>query len=343
MGWEGFFPSGAQVIALPSWRNPRLYLPARGFFETWERSSFYPASRFRARFYRTLLRAKASAGLSKVRMVEESGWALGEFVRQVVPEAAHAVVLVGTLGPAQKITAQLLDKKDQVVGYVKYAEKEAARNRLRKEWRMLHNLPCEVGPKPLKHGLLGDGEAILITPVPGRWVPRDLPPAKGVDALLSSLVVLPAAPLEDHPWVQRIRERSKFEFDPWLETLTRENWPVVVQHGDFVPWNLLRRPDGTIGAIDWEYGTLEGFPFLDLVYYLLQTSALIYRWAPSKAVEYAVKYLSLHPQLTLSRVEARTLTRLAAYDAYHKSLEDGHALGNVDLQSWRRAVWESKT
>lgn len=280
-------------------------------------------------------------GLMTVRIVQPNGWALGEFCRDVLPQISSVVVLVGTPGPAQKITVQLRDGKGGILGYLKYAEKDAARKRLRQEHQILSSISGERGPEPLKYGPLSNGEALLTTLMAGKKLPANMPPANGLTDFLMSLAVLPPVPVEYHPWVQRIRERSEFEFDSWFETLTGKNWPVVVQHGDFAPWNLLRKPDGTIGAIDWEYGTLESFPYLDLAHYILQTSALIYRWAPSKAMEYAAGYLSLQPQLKLSRVEARSLACLAAYDAYQKSLEDGHA-SDASLQIWRRAAWESE-
>lgn len=339
--WNLFFPSGTRVLALPDWQRPRLYLPEQNFLQCWRESSFYPAYRSRARLYRFLLRIRATTGLVAVRTAQPSGWPLGEFCQEALPHISSAVVLVGTSGPAQKITVQLRDGKGRILGYLKYAEKEAARKRLRQEHQMLFNIPGARGPEPLKYGPLANGEALLTTSMSGRKLPANLPPASDLTGFLMSLAVLPPVPVEDHPWVLRIRERNKFEFDSWFETLAGKNWPVVVQHGDFAPWNLLRRPDGTIGAIDWEYGALESFPYLDLAYYVLQTSALIYRRAPSKAADHAAAYLSLQPQLALSRVEARSLTYLAAYDAYEKSLEDGHAPGD-SLQTWRRAVWESK-
>ena len=63
-----------------------------------------------------------------------------------------------------------------------------------------------------------------------------------------------------------------------------------------------------MGAIDWEYGTLEGFPHLDLAYYVLQTSDVIYRRAPLRAAEYAAKYLAQQPELgDLTDLEDRYL------------------------------------
>jgi hypothetical protein len=288
--------------------------------------------------YRFSLRITAAAGLRRPLEVRSRTWLLGGFVRDELPEAASAVVLVGTAGPAQKITVQVRDGGREVLGYLKYAEKEAARRRLAQEREMLANLPAGMAPKPLKFGELGDGEALLVTAMEGRALPTVLPPPEDLADLSAVLLHDTRVPLEVHPWVLSVRDHTGVRLDPWLEVLADRDWPIAVQHGDFAPWNLLRRPDGTLGAIDWEYGTREGFPYLDLAYYVLQTLALIYRQPPLKAAEYATGYLTRQPPLALDSGEARALVRLAAYDAHRKSREDGQP-DAARLQTWRRAIW----
>lgn len=112
-----------------------------------------------------------------------------------------------------------------------------------------------------------------------------------------------------------------------------------MQHGDLVPWNLLRSSDGALRAIDWEHGVLEGFPYLDLAHYALQTAALIFRRPPLEAARYTADYLAHSPNITLTVAEANAVTRLAAYDAYVKYLEEGQP-PDARLQAWRRVIWE---
>ena len=337
--WASFFPPGARVLALPSWRSPRLYLSARSPMKRWEQSSLYPASRMRGRLYRLSLRLGAAAGMTKARTVRSNVWPVGEFVQDALPQSACVTVLVGTPGPTQAITAQLRNGNGEVLGYLKYAKTQTSRERLRQERLMLSHLPDGIGPKPIKFGALGDGEALLQSPVPGQRLPATLPPPRDPTGLLDSLVLGPPLPLDLHPWVRRVRDRETSGLDAWLEPLSGGAWPVAMGHGDFAPWNLLEVPDGTLRAIDWEYGSLEGFPYLDLAYYVLQTSALVRRWSPAKATRYAVGYLSRHPNLALDEAAARSLVYLSAYDAYRSSSEDGQP-PDARLQAWRRAVWE---
>ena len=116
---------------------------------------------------------------------------------------------------------------------------------------------------------------------------------------------------------------------------------MAVCHGDFAPWNIRRKPDGALCAMDWEYGRLDGFPYVDMAYFVLQTAALIHRWKPPKAASYAAAFLSNHRWAALRPAEATAIVRLAAYDAYMNSMDDEQS-GDAPLQLWRRAVWECR-
>jgi hypothetical protein len=340
-GWELFFPRDTPVLALPNWENPRLYAPAGSFPGRWKNSAFYPASRLRGRLYRMLLRTMAATNLTAARVARTEGWPLGEFVREVLPGSVSATVLVGEPSPVQKVTARLCDPKGRVLGYVKYAEKEPARRRLRQEYRVLSRLPDGVGPDPLKYGLLADGEALVSTPLLGRHLPANLTALDEVTGFLRKLVVSRPLPVEAHPWTRDIREKSEMDLGPWLEALSGRDWPVVIQHGDLAPWNVLQGPEGALGAVDWECGSLESMPYLDLTHYILQVSFLVLRWRPPKAIRFAVRHLTDQRGESISPAEARTLTRFAAYDIYLKHLEDGYTR-DAEVEEWLRAIWEDE-
>ena len=352
--WNIFFPPGAGVLALPSWRNPRLYLSGSSLPRRWEESAMYPGSRWGARFYRNLLRIVTAAGLKSRRNVRGDDWPLGEFAGEVMPELKSAVVLAGTPGPAQTLTAQLLDAKGRILGYLKYAETEAARQRLRRELFMISSIPEEITPRPIKFGLMGGGEALLRGAVVGNPLRTTLPPEDGVIALLSSLAVSSGMSLEAHPWARRIRSQGDHRLDYYLETLASREWPVVIQHGDFAPWNLLRTPGGAIKAIDWEFGAMEGFPYQDLCHYFLWVSFLIYRWEPLKAMQVVAEYLSRESAFSLSDAQARALIKLAAYDICQRLSEDGQHTSpeqkkwslarrptNSESRAWWLTIWEA--
>jgi thiamine kinase-like enzyme len=43
---------------------------------------------------------------------------------------------------------------------------------------------------------------------------------------------------------------------------------TVCTHGDFSQWNIIEKPDGELAVIDWEYSIIDGFPVVDLIYFL---------------------------------------------------------------------------
>lgn len=338
--WSIFFPPGTRVVALPDWQRPRLYVGAHGNLPRREQVSLYPASRPVTRLYRRWLKLRIAFGMAHSRTSGSRNWPLGTFLRGATPRPASVVVLLGTPGPVQQATVRLLDEEGETLGYVRYAEKAAARKRLSQEWSMLRAIPEGIGPRPLKFGTLDEGDALLKSALPGTLLfPASVPP-QDLTGLLGSLVGDEPVPLEDHPWICRLREDGPPDLDAWLEPLAHRDWPVAVQHGDLVSWNVLRAPDGTLGLLDWEYGTMEGFPYLDLAYYVLQTGALIYREDPTKVARRATDLLRLQPGI--GEQEATALTRLTAYDAFRKTLEDGRT-ADTPLQAWRRAIFEGKS
>jgi hypothetical protein len=69
-----------------------------------------------------------------------------------------------------------------------------------------------------------------------------------------------------------------------LEKLSRHMLVPVISHGDFARWNLRRQADGSLVALDWEWGHANGMPGIDLVHYLLQDARLVRKKPPTEAI-----------------------------------------------------------
>jgi hypothetical protein len=141
--------------------------------------------------------------------------------------------------------------------------------------------------------------------------------------------------------------------DTLLAPLCTQKWPVVVQHGDFAPWNVLRtsevgcqrsenshthtpiHPDSTTSlvAIDWEEGVLEGFPYFDFIYFVLQTGCLIHGWQAKAVFDYLIPRRAGEG---LSMRQITALVGLCALDAYFRF---GEEQGNPRLQEFRKQVF----
>lgn len=334
MNWHIFFPEGTPVVALPSWKQPRLYVVAYPWKWRWLASNLFPAYRLTARLRRWFLRVRSQV-LGEFRR-SQGPYALDEFTRSFSHPVRPVAVLVGTAGPTQKLVVQLADPTGRTTAYVKYGESPAARRRLEQEFKVLSGLPDGVGPTPLGLRPIGAGLALFLSVAEGRPLPGQVFPSSETLALVTRLWRgAMEVSVYDHPWIRRLLGACP-SAEPWVKVLSSRQWAVVPMHGDLAPWNILLGPSG-LRLIDWEYGSLDGFPGVDLAYHVLQAGGLLRRWPPRRARSEAVGWLSR--EMGLSRGQAEALVRLTALAAYLQFAEDGHASDDW-FQEWRRRVWE---
>ena len=324
------------MIVLPNRRKPRLYFFKGDARERWNYSAFYPAYRWNARVHRLMLRCKALLGWVAALKIPDNIGTLRDFLQVCLPTFTCGVVFVCTPGPAQKFTVQLWDDS-KIIGYLKYVENPAAQARLQQEYAILTSLPEGLGPRVLLFGEFSEGLAIVLAPVPGRSLPARISSLANTDKFISRLVTVDIHEASNHPWIRHMLERHNSLIDPWVDAFKDAFWPVVIQHGDFAPWNIYYDSSGIMTAIDWEYGTIVGFPYLDQAFFILQVTLLMNRWSPVRAREFAVQKL----KKVVSERQAQAIVKLAAFDAFHKSLDDGHPADDPN-QLWRRAVWEAQ-
>lgn len=266
-------------------------------------------------------------------------WALMDFAQDCLPDADAAVVLMGTPGPAQKVVVQLWSGA-RVVGYLKYGERPGALARLEHEHRVLRSLPSGLGPRILKYGHYADGVALITTPLKGKQLPINMRLKPQIATFLKGLEQSESYSVDEHPWIRGMNARHRSVIDPWLGPLSHRLWPTVVQHGDFVPWNLVQTDTDSIAALDWEYGTLQGFPLLDVAYFFLRLAQSVRRWHPQYSFRRSVVYLKRY-DASLSTSQAQAIVRLTALDFFLKASSDGMA-DTSTAQAWRKAVWETE-
>lgn len=66
----------------------------------------------------------------------------------------------------------------------------------------------------------------------------------------------------------------------------------VICHGDFARWNLLRKSDGELMVLDWEWGHERGMPGIDLIHYFLQDDRLVRRLPATEAIAATLRALN---------------------------------------------------
>lgn len=339
MDWRNWFAGGERVVALPGWRRARLLVPSRGAGQRWRDTGLYPAVTRAARARRLGLRLAAAGGGAPARLIERPGWPLGEWLADVLPGAAYAVVRYGTPSRVQKVVACVVGHDRAPIGFVKYAELPGARLLLRREQEILGSLPTGVGPSVLKTGEFDGGEAVALEAVAGEPLPVTPAPTEAADAFLQRLKVGDPLPLDRHPGAERLRAADPGLVGPWLAALGLRRWPVAVQHGDFVPWNLLRDSAGVVRAVDWEYAQRPGLPYLDWCHHVLQIALLVRRWSVAKTRRFACERL-MERFSELDERAARAVVSLTAFEGYLLRRSEG--FGDDDrIQRWRRELWSA--
>lgn len=64
-----------------------------------------------------------------------------------------------------------------------------------------------------------------------------------------------------------------------------DNLSECIEHGDFAPWNIRSRADGSIFVFDWEHGKQKGWPAMDAIHFEYQQAVLVDRVSPPVAVQ----------------------------------------------------------
>jgi hypothetical protein len=324
---------------------------------------------------------------------EQRGW-LADLIHSWFPQANRAVLMAGAASdPKQKLVAKLVDQRGKMVGFVKFGEKPLARQRIETEAEILQALPQGCGPGFQGLKKAEEYACFAMSAVEGKMLPARLPASVDscqlmvVKEYLNQLRVADELfEIDAHPAIVHLREHLSDavktkpdqlsnineQLDNLLEPLRRQCWPLVIQHGDFTPWNVLRvreekvvgcqmevegetsttdnvstnHPQSRLCAIDWEEGTTEGFPHFDFIYYILQTAYFMHHWSPAQAFAYAQEVLSSQlsaagsssttSNQNTATARAAALIRLAALDAWLAG-ERGGLTGNP-LQQFRLSI-----
>ena len=205
------------------------------------------------------------------------------------------------------------------------------------EFEVLKGLPKCIGPQALKLEKIGGGLGLFLFPVDGLpLTSRIIPCSQTLELLCRFGDGAEKVPVSDHPWLRRVLNVHPTA-EPWIERLDSRPWIVTPMHGDFAPWNILT-VSGSSRCIDWEYGTLQGFPGVDATYHILQTAFLLKRWTPAMASQKAKTFLE--NSMGFTQREARAVVGLTALMARYEALVDGHLPGEA-LQAWRNAIFEN--
>lgn len=171
------------------------------------------------------------------------------------------------------------------VAKISYGEEGA--EVLAQEARILEDLAVHAEGIPRLLGLhRGEGVTLLRMPY---LTGKPIAPGRQEEALrLLNRWISPTAPKSACEFPEWPAMQSALENHPAgnraLERLSRECLRPVIRHGDFARWNLRRSKDGSLVALDWEWGHPQGMPGIDLTHFFLQDDRLVRRHAPAEAI-----------------------------------------------------------
>lgn len=176
----------------------------------------------------------------------------------------------------------------------KIAFGEAGASLLEREAKALEGLQHSIAGVPRLLGL-HRGQDVTVLRMP-YLTGRPVNPGDSNDALnlLDSWITnLPAQPItEFSEWhdIESALLGSELGLRA-LRRLAQESLRPVICHGDFARWNLLRRKDGSLVVLDWEWGHHDGLPGIDLVHYFLQDARLVKRMGSEISITEALASL----------------------------------------------------
>lgn len=321
---------------LPSRTQPRWLLPLTDARRTIDGFELYtPYSRATRLMKALVVRVRATGWEGWVRhsvlMAARNPLPIEELATEVIGEKHLTfAVSLGTPGPVQKLTVQVMRTDGKILGYLKMPLKSGAERRLRHEADTIEKLQRFAKlrghiPRLLFAGSWEGRFVVFQSAIDGEAGPVRM--TERHEEFLKILQDCEPAMVPGRKLVQRIAQRWE-KAAPRLESswqaLGREALRVAsreldsvsiecgVQHGDFVPWNMRVQPKGLI-LFDWESAAWEAPALWDRFHFLAQTEChLNQRHDESEEVreqnraQYLLYLLSSVAQLTDEKSSAFT-------------------------------------
>jgi hypothetical protein len=314
-------PVDQDILEVSAHGVPRWFFPI-GNIKTLRKSlTLYPSYRWRSRAYRAALLAWATVGgvrlTHRVSRKREGEWPVGELLLSDFPTLSTAAVYIGTPGPSQNITIQLMDDRGQTLGFAKYANAPWAQDCIANEARMLEIIPENIGPRVVRFTQFLQGDLLVQTPVEGRVrMPRSKPDAAQIRFIERLIRTGATYTASEHPFIGSLHARAgqrRRILEEIIADLEDSEWPVALHHGDLSPWNMRWQGRNCL-AFDWEHGREEGLAYLEMAHAPIQVAGLIRRTDPLRAKLAVSEYMKRCLPAQLSRF-APTVTALSALSA----------------------------
>lgn len=222
--------------------------------------------------------------------------------------------------------------------FLKVAEGENDAGKLAAEARMLREVGPTCAPELLCEHIEADAGFVVVEAVRIDCRPPSLVPDARAIELLESLPRYGDDDANNHPWIVSLLESGcPPDVERWCGVLRSRRWPLVVFHGDFMPYHLATRRGGDPVLVDWEYSSLSGFPGVDAAVWTVNVGARHLR-ASADVIASVFTSWACGRELggvRVTQAEARAILALGAFFTYR-------ALAGSDpehAQQVRASLW----
>ena len=258
--------------------------------------------------------------------------AIYQKIVEVLGENVSAVnYSLGTPGPHQKITAQVVDNKGDIYCYVKIAAKESLGHLLETEKTALELIAEQFANKSFQFPkvLAWEGfdlqQMVFLTAAPHDK--RASLKLNNADILfITDLHQHAGRPLIMADYLQNVAdELNRCEVDGSIVSelsemvslisafLPGNQFETCYSHGDYAPWNTFSDSEQGTFIFDWEYFSASRPLFYDLFHYVFMTERLI-NHATEEEVVKSLMALWLNPLCNpLFRLKEITFEQMCAY------------------------------
>lgn len=307
-----FFYPDQYLYAFPNWNDPRIIVDVSNHRGIHQSFGMLKASRIlgylRKYFYLciSVLRvARGQFGIGDTTLIK--------FFDEYFPSCHISAILIGNKGKTASITMQVSDRENVILGYIKFGQNQEEILPIKNEELILRNLPTGVGPKLMYSGEFIAGYCVIVSPLQNTFVWKKNEKL-AIRNYLTKLNKKKTHNFFEHPWIVWLSSRSGENFC-WASILNKYKWEEVYFHGDFTPWNMTWSNSTEITMIDWERGFLEGFPYVDFIYYFIQQRILVLREKPLNILESV--YTDVNEDLQqFSKEEIHCLIKIACIYGY---------------------------
>lgn len=264
-------------------------------------------------------------------------------LRHFVEKAASAAVLT-PLDDRGHVLGVVTGSQGRV--FIKAVDTASSASSLANEARMLRAVAPACAPMLLDECIEADAGFIVTEVVhPVRRQPSLAPDTRAIE-LLESLPRDREEDGESHPWiVSLLASGCPTDVERWSKVLHRRRWPLVVLHGDLLPSNIAMRVGGELVLVDWEFGSLAGFPGVDAAQWVIHVGTWSVQ-ASTNVISSVFTSWACGRQFggtRITRDEARAILALTAYSDYRRHTT---ALGGGSsdyIQRVRSSLWTYDT